>query len=71
MSRYLINVVMKIPHQVVIEADNPFEARDSATALGWDVYEAGEFPEVPEEVEPEPDGPKPYYFLRDIAGGSF
>lgn len=72
MNRYLIHVVMKTPHQVVVDADNPFEARDKVAALGWEVYEAGEFPSVPEEVDCdiEQDGRKPYYFLQDISGNS-
>ena len=75
MNRYLINVVMKVPHQVVVDAADPFEARAKVADMGWELYEAGGFPDVPEEpdyfYDYDSTGRKPYYFLQDITGNSF
>lgn len=66
--RYIVNVAVKVPEQLVIDAPDPFEARDIARDLGFEVIEGAYEPkQMCDDLRDE--GRKPYYFLREFTGG--
>ena len=68
LNRYIINVAVKVPDQIIVEACDPHSARDIARRDGYEVIEGtlgGAYSPCDEKVGKR----KPYYFLREFTGG--